>query len=754
MTLKLVVDNEKREIPDAFNGLSKKKIWTPWEKIPNGDGTFGKKPVHRKNDPDDFVDLETAIRQQIRRGYDGIGIFFISRYVGAFDLDSCRNAETGDIKPWAIWILRKARKAGSYIELSPSGTGFHIVGLASGDKISRKFKVFNTKIGRKFNVKDDLKKGKPQAIEIYRKSVDFLTITGDEIGHCTRLGNIDKLIDRIHGLCLPKPEISSPQLSPTRVRGSKRKLPDQLLLLIATPFSKGERSEGFYRAVKWCQSYGYSAGDIVGLMRQYPGGVAAKYLSRLDAEVQRCYNKPGGEPKGRFESLSQETIDEPDAAIESVNKEFACVLVGGKFAIIRKSTDIDGVKKIEFMTVESFSRWLGTQFLDQTKKLPLWKYWLTHKKRRQFEGVVFAPNEKVPGYFNMWLKFAVEPKKGDWSKFRHHLLVNVCRRDKELYRCRRDKELYRWVIAWWAQMFQQPEVKIGTSLGLIGEVGTGKTIVGEIFGSLPHKSHYAPIGDQNQLTGRFNALHRALILLQIEEAFWAGDRPAAEKLKHMITSPHSIIEHKGIDPIQVRNYVRLFFTGNNEWQVPASMDERRMATLRMGTEHKKDIEYFKAILRQINNGGREALLYHLLYEVDISKVDLRQIPKTEALLQQKKLTLRAEEKWLFHTLNCGVLPGVIRYLASGNRLCKKEAVFDNYLEHCQKQNIHSQRSELTQLGILLHKMLGTSIRRHKRQGTYEFGSLIECREHFERKFEQKIDWDGPDEWVDTRLGTH
>jgi putative DNA primase/helicase len=55
----------------------------------------------------------------------GIGYVFTSDdpYVG-IDLDKCRDPESGEIEPWALEIIERLR---SYTELSPSGTGVHII---------------------------------------------------------------------------------------------------------------------------------------------------------------------------------------------------------------------------------------------------------------------------------------------------------------------------------------------------------------------------------------------------------------------------------------------------------------------------------------------------------------------------------------------------------------------------------------------------------------------------------------------------
>jgi putative DNA primase/helicase len=58
--------------------------------------------------------------------YDGIGFCFSSAdpFVG-IDIDGCRDPETGEIAAWASPIIDRTR--GSYIEVSPSGGGIHII---------------------------------------------------------------------------------------------------------------------------------------------------------------------------------------------------------------------------------------------------------------------------------------------------------------------------------------------------------------------------------------------------------------------------------------------------------------------------------------------------------------------------------------------------------------------------------------------------------------------------------------------------
>jgi hypothetical protein len=309
--------------------------------------------------------------------------------------------------------------------------------------------------------------------------------------------------------------------------------------------------------------------------------------------------------------------------VARLNENYALVMIGDGAAIMK--TSADGIK---FMTVHAFELWHANRWVrrgDET--IPLAKHWKSHPQRRQYEGVVFAPNREVPNHFNLWRGFAVEPKAGDCSKFLAHLKDNVCRGNESQY---------RWVVGWFAQMVQQPDQKMGTSLVIRGKLGTGKTKVGEVIGSLLG-NHYVPVSDPRYITGRFNSHLASCLLLHCDEAFWAGDHVAEGRLKDLITGHDHLIEYKGREPIRVRNYLRLLVTGSPGWLVPAGLEERRFAVLDIGEDHIRDHPYFAAIDEEMGAGGREALLDFLL-RFDISTIDLRAIP-TSASTEHPKLLL-------------------------------------------------------------------------------------------------------------------
>jgi len=147
------IPNELRQCPQ----------WVCWRAVPKDNGKVDKIPVNAKtgknashNNPSTWANFEQTLT-----GYrDGNGNLAGIGYVFAkddpfcgIDLDKCRDAETGSIQSWAWNVIQDLN---SYTEISPSGTGVHII------------------------VKGVLPEGghKNQHIEIYDQ-LRFFTITGN-----------------------------------------------------------------------------------------------------------------------------------------------------------------------------------------------------------------------------------------------------------------------------------------------------------------------------------------------------------------------------------------------------------------------------------------------------------------------------------------------------------------------------------------------------------------------------------------------
>ena len=96
---------------------------------------------------------------------------------------------------------------------------------------------------------------------------------------------------------------------------------------------------------------------------------------------------------------------------------------------------------------------------------------------------------------------------------------------------------------------------------------------------------------------------------------------------------------------------------NAEHHTPVSGTARRFFVPTVLSEHASDHDYFRMIEAQLcNDGGYEALLYHLLHEVDVRDFNVRAVPKTAALLEQAAYSRKGIDLLVEKACNEAVVP--------------------------------------------------------------------------------------------------
>jgi hypothetical protein len=473
------------------------------------------------------------------------------------------------------------------------------------------------------------------------------------------------------------------------------------------------------------------------------------------AESVRLVGELGEAAAPAVASLSSrdDELDEmPDGYnVDWFNSFYAFVVIGGTAVVVQDRGPLLDRSGMRILKLDSFMAKYGNRYVERRnasgKAVAVgWgKAWLTDRRRRSFDGITFHPDPRhvagPPGALNLWRGFAVEPRAGgSYTVFRDHLLTNVARGDKALF---------QWIFGWFAQMVQQPRLKPGTAIVLRGGMGVGKTKVGEVFGSLM-PANYMLVDDDRYVTGNFNIHLVACLLLQADEATWAGDRAAGGQLKGLVTAETRMLEAKGVDPVVMPNFTRLVMTSNDDWVVPAGKDERRFAVFDVDPRCAQNHEYFAEMMAELDAGGREALLADLL-AFDLSTVNVRVIPRTSGLLEQKIRSLDPIEAWLLDRLKAG---RPTRKLDHWPEFISTEAWCDDYVASNERIGVRRKATE-TQFGMKIAKLL-PGLRRGRstvpmegsaaveRRHGYWLPPLDECRENFAEMMGQPIEWDAGD----------
>lgn len=153
------------------------KQWVCW-RTKERDGKPTKVPYSpltgekaRSTHPESWASYEEAVSASKERGYHGIGFVFTPEDdLCGVDLDGCLIPETGEIEGWAQEVIEELD---SYTEISPSGTGVHVLmraQLPEGRNREGQFEAYDR--GRYFTVTGRHLEGTPRSIESRQEQLE------------------------------------------------------------------------------------------------------------------------------------------------------------------------------------------------------------------------------------------------------------------------------------------------------------------------------------------------------------------------------------------------------------------------------------------------------------------------------------------------------------------------------------------------------------------------------------------------------
>src|SRR6516165_2216960 len=260
-------------LPKALQPLTADKRWVvwPWE-LRKARWTKPPRQARnpqcnaRSNDPTTWADYADAVAAVLAGNADGIGYMLQHATIAAADLDHARDAQTGELAGWAERLCDEADGLGLYREITVSGCGLRFIGRSQGGELHRKF---------------TLDRNNGAALELYRDTARYITISGLQEGRCEDLqsidGYLDTLLTRFDG-----------NVFDFNTAGAQT---DYYRDIIENGAPEGERSEKFQETVWHLASTGWSIEQIVDELAKYPNGIGAKYANRLLVEITRSFGK-------------------------------------------------------------------------------------------------------------------------------------------------------------------------------------------------------------------------------------------------------------------------------------------------------------------------------------------------------------------------------------------------------------------------------------------------------------------------------
>jgi hypothetical protein len=402
------------------------------------------------------------------------------------------------------------------------------------------------------------------------------------------------------------------------------------------------------------------------------------------------------------------------------NKEHAMVMVNGNARVMRKTTaktSIYGREGYEFIKPWELDFLYQKQLIKVGEKkngddimANIFEAWRKHPDSDVYiKGVIFQPNGEVPdGYLNLWHGFSVAPADlADYPLIKWHIDNIICGGTTELI-----DYFYKWM----AYTFQHPEKQAEVALVLRGEKGSGKGSIGHFLMKI-WGQHAFHITNAGQVTGRFNGHLSDVCFLFADEAFFSGDVKNESVLKGLVTEPFITSEKKGMDAVQVKNYLKIFMTTNKDHAVPASKGERRWAVYDVTDEKCGDVAYFKALKKEMKDPWvRSTFLYDMM-AMDLKGWTPRNPPESNGLKDQRMESLDSAGKWL------------VDYLMTAEDLefgmpekPKFNELYVSYMTYCSSHkisewNIYSAKK----LGSYLTKVFG--LPRRERDVNYNSQTL-------------------------------
>jgi primase-polymerase (primpol)-like protein len=737
-TRTVLMDRIAAEFPAA---LQQRKQWVLWRLVPReGNGKDTKVPYQPSGksadstNPSTWSDFPTVQAAFIRdTSFSGIGFVFADDdpFIG-IDLDKCRDPATGDVEPWAAAVLPRFS---TYAELSPSGSGFHIIGQG--------------KLPKKGRRKD--------LIEMY-ESGRYFTVTGERWQKKpSEAANIQVSLDAFHAEVFGQPKASPSKKSkraandPSMAPALPAKAPpladaEVLAAMLASRDAAGckQLQEGNWSAL------GYPSQSEADLAW---AGMLARHTGAQPEQIDRMFRASGmmrdkwDEQRGAqtYGELTiakvLEGIDSADPESELVdrmNQRFAIVSVGNQIKIL----DDEDREDIKLLSRPDFAIQTAniTSPAERTSASMLW---LKSQQRRQFKGLVFSPGRDKPDYYNLWRGFSVEPKKGNCSRFwelvQHAICAGV-------------PELFEYVRRYCAHLVQRPWERPEVALILRGGQGTGKNTFVDTLGSLV-SHHFRQVNSTEQLTGRFNGHMKSILLLHANEASWGGNKSERGKLKAMVTDAMLPVEMKNQDIIDIDNYLRLIVSSNEDWPVPIDLDDRRFVVLDVSPAYQQNKTFFAALHAQLDDGGYAALMHDLL-AIDLSGFTPRVKPASPFGADIKMRSADGPTRWLYDVLNANTWAGQgFMFEPVGSTAVKqKDEVFKDYLWWAQfaPERHPVDRGQFFKTVLVLLGPAITEVRPAAREGEPRerklvFSSLAACRSEFERatKTTGTLPWEAP-----------
>lgn len=324
------------------------------------------------------------------------------------------------------------------------------------------------------------------------------------------------------------------------------------------------------------------------------------------------------------------------------------------------------------------------------------KDYLEYERRLKYPLINFYPSMKPQPFYNVFKGFHVLPsdnKVNEDSPSIQPFLEHI----KHIW-CSGNEVYYNYVIRWLAQAIQMPWLRTEIALVLKSAEGSGKGIVinhfiAAIMGLYDQdtgaQGSFRVVKKDSDVFGQFTNTLEGCCMLFLDELVWGGDKKASGILKALITEPTNKIEFKGVSSYQVRAFQNVIIASNEDWVVPASDNTRRYFVLECdnkysGVQNEASKAYFDAILNVPIQDVAD-----FFYQFNLDGFNSKEVPLTDALNEQKKMTMKSSFMWAMEELKD--VDAWAEYTGE-TPVVNKAGIYERYAKWCKDGNMYKTES--------------------------------------------------------------
>lgn len=356
-----------------------------------------------------------------------------------------------------------------------------------------------------------------------------------------------------------------------------------------------------------------------------------------------------------------------------------------------------------------------------------------------YDRIAFSPLPTPPTTLNLWSGPTAIPRLGSWDTIKGFLLEVIADGDIGLY---------RYLILFLAHMLQKPEEKPGVVMAMLGGQGTGKGSALRVVERIWSSSTLL-VSDVDHVIGRFNAALEGNYAICMDEAMFAGDKRAMDRLKSLVSEPTITIEQKQQPRRSIESFHRFFTTTNHAHFAHVEADDRRFVFFHVSDKRQGDLTYWKQVHETINDPAVISAMVYDLERYDLSNFDVRQRPRNEAHMDQKLRSLTGFDRYWYEVLQSGDFGSTVfpdpRGEWSGPCFVSTKDLLSGWKDYEKGQRLYQPHQERDVHDAL--DRLCPSAQRHRptNKGNQQRGRnlppLATARQEFARALGGTVQWD-------------